>query len=83
MLAALNLISSAVESWSLIHETTVVSRVNAHVTVLVVRMENAHSRASAQETAVSQDCSDNKANKNTNENDGDVDNLDPFSGSEE
>ena len=77
------------ESWSLIHETTVVSQasadswVNAHVTVLVVRMESAHSRASAQETAVSQDCSDNKADKNTNEDDGDVDNLDPFSGSEE
>ena len=70
-------------------ETTVVSqasadsRVNAHVTVLVVRMESAHSRASTQETAVSQDCSDNKADKNTNEEDGDVDNLDPFSGSEE
>ena len=65
-------------SWASAH-----SQVNAYVTVLVVRMESTHSRASAQETVVSQDCSDNKADKNTNEDDGDADNLDPFSGSEE
>ena len=62
---------------------TVVSRasthswVSAHVTVLAVRMD------SAQVLSVSQDCSDDEADENTYEDNGDVDDLDPFSDSDE
>ena len=62
------------------------SRVSAHVTVLAVRMESAHSRASAQAMwakVIWQAPIKFIHDYNVNDDDGDVDDVDPFSDSDE
>ena len=59
-------------SWASTH-----SRVSAHVTVLAVRMESTQRPGN-----VSQDRSDDEADENTYEDDGDTDDLDLFSDSD-
>ena len=69
---------NTVVSWASAH-----SRASAHVAVLAVRMESAYSWAGSYPGNVSQDHSDDEADENAYEGDGDIDDLDPFSDSDE
>ena len=64
-------------SWASAH-----SRISAHVTILAVWKEKRPLPGKCPGN-VSQDCRDDEADENTYEDNGDVDDLDPFSDSDE